>query len=106
MNSAQAIAKTDLKERMFEAQAGLCWICGELMILTGKQVPDAATFDHIIAVSHGGTWDESNLKLAHKLCNNRRGNGEPRKHKPNRTGYSGAPPFTYAWLRARGYITR
>lgn len=33
-----------------------------------------ATFDHIIPVVHGGTWDPENLLLAHQDCNNRRGN--------------------------------
>lgn len=61
---------------LYDFQKGLCWLCGELMIpLYGKAkaMPHRATFDHVIPKSRGGTNAKSNLKLAHKVCNERRG---------------------------------
>jgi 5-methylcytosine-specific restriction endonuclease McrA len=94
-----------LKRRMFEAQRGLCWLCNQPMLLIRGEQPLVATFDHIVPVSLGGTWDEENLKLAHKICNNRRGN-QPWNPTPRDlwVGDVNAPPFSAAWLRARGYI--
>ncbi|MCY0962990.1 HNH endonuclease [Streptomyces sp. H27-H5] len=36
---------------------------------------DAATLDHLVPVSAGGTDEASNLALAHRGCNSRRGTG-------------------------------
>ena len=92
---------------MFIEQEGKCWICGKLMLLdVSSNHPYFATFDHIKPTTFGGTWDVSNLKLAHKVCNSKRGNGIP---KPKRAvdrwqGDPAAQPFTASWLRAKGYM--
>lgn len=51
------------KQDQFDAQQGLCWLCDKPMDL------QASTWDHVIPKSAGGTWDPSNLKLAHSKCN-------------------------------------
>jgi len=52
-----------------------CWIC---KIRIDPDVPSTnrmgATIDHVIPISKGGTNDHENLKLAHWICNVRRGN--------------------------------
>lgn len=54
---------------LYRRYRGICWICRRF-------VPrDKASRDHIIPQSLGGTDDISNLALAHKLCNSKRGNG-------------------------------
>nr|WP_239536851.1 HNH endonuclease signature motif containing protein [Arthrobacter roseus] len=49
----------------------MCWLCGEQVDLEadGKRDDWAATLDHVIPRSKGGTHDESNLKTAHRWCN-------------------------------------
>ncbi len=46
-----------------------------MMLRTGKFL-NSATFDHIIPLSKFGRDDETNVKLAHKLCNMLRGNDD------------------------------
>lgn len=59
---------------VFESWKGMCWICT-------KRVPrKLASRDHIIPKSHGGPNHAANYALAHRLCNERRGNT---KHLPN-----------------------
>lgn len=68
--------------------------------------PLGATFDHIKPVSLGGTWAQANLKLAHQICNNRRGNGTQRPRGPIYVPRpsSGHLPFSAAWLKDKGYM--
>jgi 5-methylcytosine-specific restriction endonuclease McrA len=95
------------KQRLFDEQSGKCWICGEMMVLVFTARDRlSATFDHIRPVSLGGTWTKANLKLAHQICNNRRGNGT---HGPRGPVYaprqsSGHLPFSAAWLKDKGYM--
>lgn len=89
------------KQEMLDEQKGLCWICEKPM----HGLSDA-TYDHIIPASRGGTWDRWNLKLAHRLCNNRRGSAPAEAwdtwSKDVAQGLSAEPeklmPFTYEWL--------
>lgn len=100
-------SKDRARRVMFEEQQGKCWICGALMLLdVSVDSPLFATFDHIKAISLGGKWEDSNLKLAHKLCNARRGNGTKRPIRPvdRWVGNPAAQPFTASWLRAKGYM--
>jgi hypothetical protein len=55
------------RERIFERDGGICWICGEVV------EPKNATLDHVVPVSLGGTDTPGNVKLAHGVCNSRRG---------------------------------
>ena len=65
---------------MHVKQAGLCWICREPMDWSERNYRDPRypTIDHIHPVSRGGKKTAtSNMKLAHKRCNERRGNMLP-----------------------------
>ena len=51
-----------------------CWLCGEKMDFHGPRTSArAATLDHVIPRSLGGPNADTNLRLAHRSCNNRRG---------------------------------
>ena len=52
---------------------GLCHLCGEPMLNLAHD-PLAATEDHLIPKSKGGSNDRTNIKLAHRKCNHERGN--------------------------------
>lgn len=66
-----------LRKRIFEEQKGLCWLCGEPMLLDGRS-PKFASFDHVIPKSEGGTTYHTNLKLAHRKCNSARNHKFPK----------------------------
>jgi 5-methylcytosine-specific restriction endonuclease McrA len=57
------------REAIFERDGWLCGICGEPV------EADDATLDHIVPISLGGADEASNVRLAHSLCNSRRGDG-------------------------------
>lgn len=61
------------KIQLLKEQRGLCWICLEPMT-DGVDLPNSATFDHVLPVSKGGLDKKKNLLLAHKSCNSDRGN--------------------------------
>lgn len=59
-------------------QQGLCWICAEPMKRFGSDVdPLAATKDHLLPRSRGGKDARHNYLLAHRVCNEDRGNPIP-----------------------------
>ena len=43
-----------------------CWVCGEHVL------PAAATLEHILPLSEGGSSHVANLAISHELCNNQR----------------------------------
>lgn len=51
----------------------LCHICGKTMLFTNRGGFLRATLDHLVPKSKGGKDTEDNLLLAHRLCNERRG---------------------------------
>ena len=66
--------------RLWDAQAGVCAICGEAMPRTRWDAPHATvwkklrpTIDHIRPVSKGGGDGPVNLQLAHARCNKTKG---------------------------------
>lgn len=63
--------------RMFKAQDGRCWLCGAPMLLlfNGERLhhPAAATREHVIPRSAGGTDALHNIRLTHRICNQLRG---------------------------------
>ncbi|WP_034823576.1 HNH endonuclease [Hyphomonas pacifica] len=68
--------------RLWEAQEGLCALCGKPMPGSRAEMAHATlwkkwrpTYDHIIALARGGADHESNLQLAHAMCNKRKGMG-------------------------------
>lgn len=65
-------------QAMLDSQGGLCAICHRpIPYVTAVGFPDiyeCATIDHIVPRSRGGTGKRENLRIAHWLCNNLRGN--------------------------------
>lgn len=57
------------REAIFERDGWLCGICGE------QVERHHASLDHIVPISLGGAHEPSNVRLAHSLCNSRRGDG-------------------------------
>ena len=43
-----------------------CWVCGEHV------TPEAATLEHIQALSEGGNSHADNLAISHEVCNGQR----------------------------------
>lgn len=58
---------------LMRKQGGLCALCGEQMNLVAGDDQEA-TLDHIVPVSNGGLDVITNLQLAHRSCNEARGN--------------------------------
>jgi 5-methylcytosine-specific restriction endonuclease McrA len=59
-----------LVAELFEEQSGICYLCGAGMDLS--YTPGSITWaslDHKVPLSLGGTWDRSNLAVAHRGCN-------------------------------------
>lgn len=60
---------------IYERDGWICGFCSESVDPTIKNPkPWAATLDHIIPRSKGGSDDADNLRLAHRYCNNVRSN--------------------------------
>ena len=64
------------RAKLFKKQRGKCWLCGGQMNWRVRELdPDSATLDHVspksLRVGDGGP---GNFKLAHKRCNEARGN--------------------------------
>lgn len=59
---------------LINKHGGACAICGEQVSLKEPDAEDYATIDHVIARSRGGPEDIANLRLAHRGCNEARGN--------------------------------
>lgn len=69
--------KQGLKEALIERDGLFCtWCCKPLVnapIEPGKDCDDHITLEHVVPLSHGGTWDLMHLALACFGCNNSRG---------------------------------
>lgn len=116
------MAKTR-RDYLFEEQNGICCLLAlgmcclpdKPMTLDKRGTPhgedDFATYEHLRPTSLGGAKQHSsdNVKLAHRRCNERKGNllAIHRKPKPPPLPPDAVrrlTPFSYAWLVARGYI--
>lgn len=64
--------KAKMRARLFERDGNKCHLCGLPMSIYHPNHPLGATIDHLIPRSQGGNNDISNLKLAHKRCNEAR----------------------------------
>jgi 5-methylcytosine-specific restriction endonuclease McrA len=52
-----------------------CHLCGEMVDETLPRLAKmGASLDHVVPISKGGTDEPENLKLAHFICNVRKGN--------------------------------
>jgi HNH endonuclease len=53
-----------------------CHWCKRIMVFEGDG-PLRATIEHVIPLNRGGLDNENNMRLAHKKCNNMRGDNMP-----------------------------
>lgn len=61
-----------------------CWLCGGGIDPSAIPTsPVSATVDHLVPRSRGGSNDPTNLRLAHRRCNNRRGSHLPELEWPS-----------------------
>ena len=69
--------RRDQVRRRVLAEEHDCWLCGEPVDKTLKTPhPRSPEVDEVVPVSLGGSpYDRRNCRLAHRLCNVRRGNG-------------------------------
>jgi 5-methylcytosine-specific restriction endonuclease McrA len=73
--------RRDAVVRRVMAEESDCWLCGEpvdrdLMF----PHPGSPEVDEVVPVSLGGNpFDRGNCRLAHRLCNQQRGNGTRRR---------------------------
>jgi 5-methylcytosine-specific restriction endonuclease McrA len=56
-----------------------CWLCGQPVDTTLPHgLPQSPEVDEVVPVSKGGSpYDRRNCRLAHRMCNQRRGNRDP-----------------------------
>ena len=68
------------KVRRLRARDGdLCTLCGCLIDFSLRpNDPGAVSLDHVVPRVHGGGSRVSNLRLAHRACNSRRGSSPDR----------------------------
>lgn len=73
---------------IMKAQRNRCYLCDcemTLFIGYGNAAPHAATIDHIVPLSHGGTWDRNNLAACCYECNQIKGSRQlPNKKNERR----------------------
>lgn len=65
--------RKSLRKRVRQRDGDMCWICGKAMSFDHPASNRSATLDHILPLKCGGATTMGNLKLAHRLCNQRRG---------------------------------
>lgn len=66
--------RTRLRKALFREQAGICYLCGGMMLKELTTVHQGfATLDHLTPLTRGGLDDRCNMKLAHYGCNNLKG---------------------------------
>lgn len=64
-----------VRKQIYQRDGWKCGICGKGVNKRAKVPhPLAKTIDHIIPLSKGGTHEPKNVRLAHFICNSKRGN--------------------------------
>lgn len=59
----------DVRKQLAERDGVNCYICGNPMNFESLRRKTGATIDHVIPKSKGGSNKLSNLRLAHRRCN-------------------------------------
>ena len=69
--------RRDQVVRRVLAEESDCWLCNQPVDKTlPPHLPGSPEVDEVVPVSLGGSpFDRDNCRLAHRLCNVRRGNG-------------------------------
>lgn len=67
------------------AEESNCWLCAKPVDITLPHgTPDSPELDEVIPVSRGGSpYLRDNVRLSHRLCNQRRGNGMRAGRRPS-----------------------
>ncbi len=79
----------------------VCWVCeGQVDGDCPVGSPHAASVDHVIPRSRGGTNDPANLRLAHRRCNGQRGSHLPELEWPAELGVHEPAPLWDVLQRA------
>ncbi|HZF44127.1 MAG TPA: HNH endonuclease [Sphingomonadaceae bacterium] len=67
-----------------------CWRCGHKMRFDGKpNCGKAATVEHVLPLSRGGTWALGNLRLCHVGCNRHLAANTPEQKEAMRINLGG-----------------
>lgn len=84
-----------LREQVL-AEEDLCWLCNQLVDKTlPAGHPMAPELDEVIPVSKGGSpYERTNVRLAHRLHNQQRGNGDNRRQRPRIVTYTATRTWT------------
>ena len=62
-----------------------CWVCeGDVDPDAPRASPSAPSIDHVVPRSKGGGSEATNVRLAHRRCNGRRGSHLPELEWPER----------------------
>ena len=66
--SALSLTRTKMYRTVARQLHGVvtCWVCGEHVL------PEAATLEHILPLSEGGSSHQDNLAISHAQCNHQR----------------------------------
>jgi 5-methylcytosine-specific restriction endonuclease McrA len=64
--------RDEKKRELMECQNHKCCYCGSVMTVEFLRHPRYATWEHVIELSKGGTWDLDNLVIACSVCNHLR----------------------------------
>lgn len=68
-------------QRLYERDHGVCYLCGEVCDWDDKEERDGTiicgnrypSIDHVVPLSRGGEHSWQNVRLAHRICNTRKG---------------------------------
>lgn len=68
--------------RLMARDGASCGICGGALdrSIADEFSSEYITFDHVTPLSKGGRDSFENIRLAHRRCNEARGNGEAQSH--------------------------
>lgn len=99
MNPAKAAARRGAPtwQQVAQRRGGKCWLCGtrtypedRLRAKDGRERLGATypEVDYVLAIESGGTYEDDNVRLAHRHC------AATRRAKPHLTAF-GRPPRTY-----------
>lgn len=59
---------------VIEDAAGVCYLCGHEIEMTGPSFLASIEFDHVVPLSRGGSHIRENIGVTHRTCNRRKGN--------------------------------
>lgn len=74
--SGRSYSRRKIVKRLRGKYGDKCHWCGIVMTFSGEG-PLQATIEHVIPLNRGGLDNFNNMRLAHKKCNNERGDNMP-----------------------------